>query len=273
MGKLNSAKHVFQTQGIAGVMSVIKDQYLYDSLRDHINRWYGQTIESRGNVVVVDGCRFSLDSPVITTESKSKFMFNQYEWPERQAVARFVNPNLPVVEFGGSIGVVSCLTNRKLDCPQRHVVVEANPALVPLLLQNRDQNDCAFEVLPRLIAYGSDRATFYAHNSNFVISTATPIAVDEHVEAVEVETIDLKSILDQYDFDRCTLICDIEGGEWDLVQNESDTLRDRVATMIVEIHEDYLGEERVKDLFGELRALGFEQVFSELDTFVLRQVV
>jgi FkbM family methyltransferase len=271
MGKLDSAKRVFGTQGITGVMSVIKEQYLNERLRKRINRWYGELIENRGNVIDIDGCTFSVDSPVITTESKSKFMFNQYEWPERQAIARFVDSKIPVVEFGGSIGVVSCLTNRKLSDPGRHVVVEANPALVPVLLRNRDRNQCAFEVLPRIVAYGSDHVAFYVNNSNFVISTGVPVATDEHVEVIEVETTNLRSILNQYRFDRCMLICDIEGGESDLLRFESEVLKDRVATLILEVHEWSLGSKRVGEMLEQLVELGFQKVFSELDTYVFQQ--
>jgi FkbM family methyltransferase len=271
MGKLDSAKWVFRTQGIAGLMSVIKEHYIGEELRKRVNRWYGKSIENRGNVISIDGCRFSLDSPIITTESKSKFMFNQYEWPERQAIKRFVDSALPVVEFGGSIGVVSCLTNRKLSDPQRHVVVEANPALVPLLLRNRDRNKCEFEVLPRIVAYGSDRAAFYTNNLNFHISTAVPVATDEHIDVIDIETTDLRSILDQYHFDRCTLICDIEGGESDLLRHESEILKDRVATLILEVHEWSLGSQRLREMFDELAALGFQEVFSELDTYAFQK--
>src|SRR6266446_8624399 len=134
MGRLRTAARLLRSQGAAGVMSALKDRYLDNWIGRRIEWIYGKVVERRGNTVQVDGCIFSLDSPAITTASKSKFMFNQYERPEREAVRRFVDPAMPVVEFGGSIGVISCLTNRKLVAPDRHVVVEANPALVPLLL-------------------------------------------------------------------------------------------------------------------------------------------
>jgi FkbM family methyltransferase len=272
MGRLGSAKRVFRTHGVAGMMSVLRLQYLPETLRRRLDRWYGQTIENRGNMIYVDGCPFSVDSPVISSESKGKFMFNQYEWPERQAIARFVDPGLPVVEFGGSIGVVSCLTNRKLSHPRRHVVVEANPALVPLLLKNRDRNNCKFEVLARIVAYNADHAAFYSNSSNFVISTGTPLTVDEDVDVYEVPTTDLRSILDQYQFEACTLICDIEGGESELLRYEADVLKVRVRTLILEVHEWSLGKERVNEMFGELASLGFKEVFSESDTYVFIRV-
>lgn len=259
--------------GAAGVMSALKDRYLDNWIGRSIEWCYGKALERRGNVVEIDGCTFSLDSPAITTASKSKFMFNQYERPEREAVRRFVDPAIPVVEFGGSIGVISCLTNRKLAAPERHVVVEANPALVPLLLSNRARNQCGFTVLPRMVAYGTEHAPFYADAGNFVIGSALPTKTGSGVDVLEVKTIDLRSIVDQFQFERCTLVCDIEGGESDVLRHESEVLRTRVTTLILEVHEWVIGRDRVGELFSELAGLGFERVFSEGDTYTFRKRV
>jgi len=271
MGKLATAKLVLQNDGIAGVIRAFKERYLDRLIGDQINWCYGRSLELRGNVVRIDGCTFSLDSDAITTRSKSKFMFGQYEKPERQAVDQFLNPSLPVVEFGGSIGVVSCLTNRRLEHPRSHVVVEANPALVPVLIRNRDLNNCEFVILPRMIGYNGQVGTFFADNENFVIGTGVS-SDSSSLQRLEVATIDLRSILDQYGFQRCTLICDIEGGESDLLRYEAEVLKNRVETIILEVHEWSLGKNRVAEMFSELRDLGFKEVLSQLDTYVFQKL-
>jgi FkbM family methyltransferase len=270
MGKLATAKLVLQNDGIPGIIRAFKEQYLDRVIGDQINWCYGKLLEYRGNSVKIDGCTFSLDSDAITTQSKSKFMFGQYEKPERQAVVEFLDPSLPVVEFGGSIGVVSCLTNRKLEHPESHVVVEANPALVPVLIRNRDLNNCKFAVLPRMIGYNGQMGTFFADNDNFVIGTAVSTE-SESLQPFEVPTVSLRSILDEYGFQRCTLICDIEGGESDLLKYESDVLKNRIETIILEVHEWSLGKARVTEMLSELRLLGFKEVLSQLDTYVFQK--
>jgi 16S rRNA A1518/A1519 N6-dimethyltransferase RsmA/KsgA/DIM1 with predicted DNA glycosylase/AP lyase activity len=72
-----------------------------------------------------------------------------FEKHERETIKRCLDPNLPVVEVGGCIGVVACTTNRLLQEPSKHVVVEANPDLVPVLEANRQLNQCEFVVLQR----------------------------------------------------------------------------------------------------------------------------
>jgi FkbM family methyltransferase len=253
------------------VAAAFKDRYLENWLGQRINWCYGKALEIRGNTIEIEGCSFGLDSRAITTESKSKFMFNQYERPEREAVRQFVDPALPVVEFGGSIGVVSCLTNRKLRDPQQHVVVEANPELVPLLLRNRDRNRCHFIVLPRLVAYGYEQAPFYASAANFAIGSGTAPERGFEVRVTSVATIDLRSIVEENRFERCTVICDIEGGEFDLVRHESQILKERVETLILEVHEWAASKERVIELFRDIAGLGFRTVFSEGDTYTFQK--
>jgi FkbM family methyltransferase len=271
MGKLATVQRVFRTQGAAGIIAALRVKYLDKWLGKQHNWWYGRWVELWGNVATIDGCKFSLDSPAIATKIKSLFLFDEYEKPEREAIRRFLDPTLPVVEFGGSVGVVSCTTNRRLSDPRRHVVVEANPELFPVLKKNRDLNRCEFEVLPYMVGYGGDRAAFYASRANFLTSTSVPAASDGPVEVAEVKTISLRSILDQYRFDRCTLICDIEGGEADLIRNECVVLSERVSMLILELHEQQLGKERAGELLDELETLGFQIIHSTSDTYVFRK--
>lgn len=271
MGRLATATRVLKTEGAGGVLSALKDRYLNNWLGRRVDWCYGRALELRGNTVEIEGCVFSLDSPVITTTSKSKFMFGRYERPEREAVRRFVDPALPVIEFGGSIGVISCLTNRRLLDPEAHVVVEGNPALVPLLHANRDRNRCGFTVLGRVVGYSGERALFYVDQSNFVISSTVATQPGSGVDVLEVDTIDLRSIVDQRSFDRFTLICDIEGGESDLLRYEAGVIGAKVATLILEVHEWSMGKRRTAECLKQIADLGFRTVFSEADTHVFRK--
>jgi FkbM family methyltransferase len=271
MGRLATATRVLKTQGPAGVLAAFKDRYLNNRLGRRIDWCYGKVLELRGNAIEIEGCVFGLDSPAITTPSKSKFMFGRYERPEREAVRRFVDPDLPVIEFGGSIGVISCLTNRRLLDPKAHVVVEANPALVPLLRANRDRNRCQFTVLARVVGYSGARAFFYVDQSNFVIGSTVTTQPGSGVDVLQVETIDLRSIVDQRNFDRVTLICDIEGGEGELLRYEADVIGARVVTLILEVHEWSMGQSRTAECLKQIAELGFRTVFSEADTYVFRK--
>jgi FkbM family methyltransferase len=276
MGKLATLKHVIKTRGALGVVSAVKYKLRNEVFSKHYNWWLGKLVELRGNIVHIDGCRFSVDSPIISTKFKSEFLFDNYEKPEREAVKRFLDSTLPIIELGGSIGVVSCLANLKLSDPGQHIVVEANPVLIPLLESNRERNRCKFTILPRVVAYGSQQAVFHSNSTNFVGSTAlthhaSDMIVGDILEDVEVQTITLESVLDQYGFDQCTLICDIEGAEAELIEHEFDVIRRKVKTLIIEVHPYFLGEEGVKDLLARIEALGFHCDYHESETYVFQK--
>jgi hypothetical protein len=134
-------------------------------------RWYkrrfqrdnwmiGRLVELCGNRVRICGLHFSVDSELITTQEKSTLYFGLYEREETDLVRSYLPRDEPVIELGGSIGVVSCLTNKLLECPEDHVVVEANPVLIPTLERNREQNGCRFAIEPAAAAYGTERVDF-----------------------------------------------------------------------------------------------------------------
>ena len=216
--------------------------------------WVGRLVEISGNLVTLEECRFSVDSPAVGTSVKSLLIFDAYEQPERVAVKRFLDPRLPVVELGGSIGVVSCLTNKMLDDPERHVVVEANPALATLLRRNRDRNGCRFTILDRALAYGGDTIAFDLGGS-----ATSSLHVKTGVTSLVGKT-SLEEILAEHGFGLINLICDIEGAEADLVENECDCLCERVKTLIVEVHPNVLGGDRVASMIERLESRGFEKL-------------
>jgi FkbM family methyltransferase len=224
----------------------------------------------------VDGCTFSVDSPVISSTLKRQLGRGSYEASEREALRRFLDPALPVVELGGSIGVVSCLTNRRLRQRRSHVVVEANPDVLPLLQENRRRNDCQFTILPRVLAYGGEHVAFFCNRTNFTGSSAAESALHpstttgDSLNTVQVAATTLEKILDDHSFARCTLICDIEGSEGELLRHESHVIRDRVELLIVELHEWYFGTDGVDTMRAQIEDLGLRTVWRDAETFVFR---
>ena len=84
--KIETAKRVLQTQGVKGIASVLLEDKLYNQ-RIKFNKWFekkkrwwaGKIVEIRGNIILIDGCQFNVNSPVITTAIKSHFYFDNYE--------------------------------------------------------------------------------------------------------------------------------------------------------------------------------------------------
>src|SRR5262249_19156155 len=142
------------------------------------------------------------------------------------------------------------------DRPDRHVVVEANPNLIPVLERNCRLNGCKFTVINKALAYDGPTVAFGVR-ANFVASGVGHKADVGPDEAVTIATTTLERTADDAGFDRFSLICDIEGAEAALVGHEIETLRARVPFLLVEVHPGVIGTEAVDEMFRTLADAGF----------------
>ena len=218
--------------------------------------WLTWQIKTKGHKpeVRLSRCKINLDR-ITDFPTKVELIMNKYEAPERRAVARYVRRGLPVVELGGSMGVVACATNRLLKNPEAHVVVEANPLVIPQLELNRALNRCQFEIVNRAIAYEMESVTFRP-SSNVCVSSIT--AVGDQAP-VTVQTTVLRDIVRDHGFSRFNFICDIEGLEYDLVCHEIDVLKS-ADTIILETHARFIGEDKCRLMMSKLQHAGFRIV-------------
>jgi FkbM family methyltransferase len=210
-------------------------------------------IQVRGanRVIELDHCRFPL-AELPNTSMKLELLSGQYEKPEREAVLHYLQPDWSVIELGGCIGVVSCITNKLLEKPANHLVLEVNPLVLPFLQSNRDANGCAFQVMVKALAYGSETVTFQP-SSNF---WGNSLLHAGEQPPVTVETTTLANLLQQQGFNKFALICDIEGQEYELISREPETIR-RAELIVLEVHPHILGDEKVEFLLSTLKDLGF----------------
>lgn len=217
-------------------LTMIKNRGLLYTIRFvhlfiHEDNWLlGRLVEMTGDTGKLDGCTFDLSQPVITTFLKSRFLLKSWEEEARYLFKKYQPVDLPLVEFGASIGIVSCITNKQLTDPASHIVVEANPNLLPVLEKNRADNDCKFRVLNNAIAYGSEEVHFSFSdrcNEGLISQTASDITVP---------TTSLQKILEAEGLSKINLICDIEGHEVELIENEGLVIANHVDWIIIEVH-------------------------------------
>ncbi|MDR3621067.1 MAG: FkbM family methyltransferase [Paludisphaera borealis] len=222
-------------------------------------------IKATGNRVKAYGLEFAVESPAVSYEQKYRLYTLEYEFDEIRLLKEHLDPSLPTVEFGGSIGVVACITNRSLQRPADHVVVEANPRVVPVLEENRKINDCRFEIIQAAVGYGGPTVDFYFGDNCMTGSTCHPDR-----EMSTVPTVNLKSILDDRGFERINLIVDIEGAEIAMVANEIETIKQRVQLLIIETHERFLRKGETALMIQALENAGLAIVAGDrAESFVL----
>ena len=186
---LGTTSRILRDEGVSGLFLAVRE-------------W----VAVRAKYVRLGGCTFNLKK--ISDEGmKTALIHKEYEGFERRAVLRYIRPDFPVIELGGCIGVVACITNRALKSRRSHVVVEANPLAIPLIEENRALNRCNFEILNAAIAYGQPSVMFYP-------SLALPsnsLRPESGTDPVTVNTTSLGDIVRQRNIDTFSLICDIEG--------------------------------------------------------------
>lgn len=243
--RLSRAKMIFNHQGF-----IVGLQYIfYYFLED---KWLlGRLVEMRGNSERLDNCTFNLDYPYIDTYLKSRFLIGSWEQEARYLFKKYEVFNLPVVEFGASIGIVSCIVNKLLETPSSHIVVEANTNLIPILEANKQQNNCQFKILNSALAYGIDEVSFYISERFNEGSVGKKTKTE-----ITVRTTSLQQILIEQGFKNVNLVCDIEGFEVELAENEGDILSKHVEWIIVEVH----GSEKTKKFRQRVEAQGFDLI-------------
>ncbi len=224
----------------------------------------GRRIEANGNRVEVAGLIISVDNRQIATRAKSILLTGSYERAELHLIERFLPRDYPVIELGGSIGVVACFTNRRLDRPAEHVVVEAHPALIPTLLENARLNGCQFKVINAVVAYDTQSATFYS-GATFLAGSVRATEGG----AYRVAAISLSRLLSQFDASQVCLVADIEGSEVELVEREMDLLKARVRWVIVETHGGAVGVNPVAQMLTTFADAGFVERGREGDVLAL----
>jgi FkbM family methyltransferase len=214
--------------------------------------------------VRIDGCIFRLEG-IREGSTVIELVTNQYESAERKAIAKYLKRNLPVIELGGSMGVVACLTNKLLKQRTAHVVMEANPLAIPHLEHNRELNSCHFEIVNKAIAYGVDSVT-YRPSSGLLGNSITS---EGDSPSVTVRAIRLEDLVREHGFGPFNLICDIEGLEFELIRHEPEILKN-VDTLIMETHARFIGADKCREMRDRLVEIGFRMV-KEFDAVIVMQ--
>ena len=146
-----------------------------------------------------------------------------YENEEFDLVSKWVPPSRPVIELGGCLGVVSAHLRRTIDPDQRLIVVEANPNIVDTCEENakRPSPTSPTEVICGAVAYGVDEVAFNLRRNLHVSRIADDAGEANHVcRAYTLSDMAIRLTEPA----RFTLVCDIEGGEFDLFRYDQKAL-------------------------------------------------
>jgi len=210
----------------------------------------GLLFTAKGCRYKTDACRFVLPRKLMSLPFRAQFHANVYEERERSLVREFIRADDRVLELGACIGVVACVTDKQLaDTAATHVVVEANPFLLPWLFRNRRLNDARFVVEFCAISDGAC-ATF---NLNDRIDRGNIQQPGGHSVSVPCQTVEE---LERKHGAFNVLLMDIQGAEIDVFKRAEDLLS-HYRLVIVEWHESITGAQAIEKGKAILERYGF----------------
>lgn len=178
------------------------------------------------------GARIDVPESVHSFIASSLF-FHLYESAEIRMIRKHLSTNYPVIEFGSSIGGVSCEIARKLAGSNKLICIEANPSLIGCLKLNlaRNAHGTIF-FIKNAMACGTQTTT-----GSFQISDNSLIS--KHIEGqtgLNVNATDIQQIIIENNITAFSLVCDVEGAEVDIFQPPCAGF-EHCELLIIELHE------------------------------------
>lgn len=189
-------------------------------------------------IVEWDGLRF--DVSMVSPNVQSRMKRHRYEGQSIDRLKALCPADTPFVNFGGGMGIVDCLHNAQMKNPDEHVSVEGNPENVAISDLNREANGCRYTTINKAIAY-TPEVSFFVPDQSTELMMAGSIDnrfsdIGINGKRVTVETITLGEILKNRGWKNVALVVDIEGGEYDLVEKEIDTMVECCDWLLIEWH-------------------------------------
>ena len=200
--------------------------------------------------IVSNGMKFPKKKPFISGTVRGALRTGSYEAREAAAAQKLIIEDDVVIELGAGLGYMSTLIATKTKA--RHVhTFEANPHLIPYIRSVHEANAVENATLHHAIL-GPHKGTadFYVRKK-FIASSLAPIAGTNVIAIEKVEMRDAKSVF--ADIKPTVLVCDIEGGEVDLIPAMN--LSNLRAAMI-ELHPQWIGPEGVNAVFSAFISAG-----------------
>ena len=157
-----------------------------------------------------------------------------YEEPEGRFVKKALSTGMNVIELGGSLGVISALIRSVIGKEALHIIVEANPTLIDTCRANatRGVDGAKTEIICAAIDYSGNATVTFANSGGAHVGM-----VSEDGNGITVPAIKLTDIVSELGNERFALVCDIEGMEAALFDNESGLL-EQIDAIILETHPD-----------------------------------
>lgn len=213
------------------------------------------------------GLQFPNRPDIVPDHSRAALRENRFERWEHRAVIALADAQDHVLELGGGLGFLSTLLSVK--SPVKSVTtLEPNPILAGYIAEVHELNNAVNARVIKAVA-GPDTigsVPFYIRK-NVLASSLDAEAGAKPAQTIDTDVVDINALIKERHI--TYLICDIEGGEADLIDIlEPDPLR----AITIELHPQKIGTEATRDIFDKLHENGLIYVpdasFGKVVSFV-----
>lgn len=213
-----------------------------------------------GNRIPSGHCVIDTGDLAISQSTKASIFFGFYEGAEIRFVERYLPASADVVDLGASAGVVSAHIARLLKPGRTLVCVEPNAALINCVERNVHGNGPG--VVLELIHGAIDCEAVGRTTSFKTAEVPTCSRLAQRGECGEsVPRVRLADLLRTRNLNAPVLVCDIEGAEAGLLEEEAMALKE-FQMIIIELHAtEFRGRHvSVEDMVSAVVKLGFRLV-------------
>lgn len=204
----------------------------------------------QGGVVNWYDVKVDISHPIMTPANRY-WIINEWYESEEADILESNLPKGPTIELGGCFGLVSCLISNQ-NGGYRHIVVEPNPEVIPVIENTKQLNGQDFEVIEKAYSATGTEKEIYLQDKPESTSLRSERKTDS---VITVETVSLKELVNILDEDSFSLVVDIEGAEFELLDEELDVLKSKCKALFIEFHE--FANQDIESCRDELRQAGF----------------
>jgi FkbM family methyltransferase len=212
--------------------------------------------------------RFKTPKEYCNDTVRAMIFWGFYESAKLRLIKKYLPSNIPVIELGASLGILSSTAISCLNMETSYVCIEANPYLkeyIDFNIKRYNPQKENYAIINAAIAYKTNGFINMNISNNNTESSITTGVESSSYKITKVNAISLKDIVN-IEF---TLICDIEGAEIEVFLNDSHILQN-CKHLFVELHRtNYEGKlYEVFDLQKILTSdLGFSLVCADGNSF------
>jgi FkbM family methyltransferase len=192
-----------------------------------------------------------------------RMKLGQWESEEVTILTKYLHENDKVIELGACVGFLGVVVNDKIKNKESHMLIEANPEMIPVIEENKKLNGSKFKIEHCIIGNPEDGERDF-RISNFILGSSV---FNKGGKIVKVPVKDISEYSNDYNF----LIVDIEGGEYELIKNNINEIM-KFDKLLIEFHPFYgFSNHDIQNSLTILKKSGFTIVEKKAHVYMMIQ--